>query len=351
MRRLAVLGLAAVACAVAAGPAAASTAAPASTAGAASTAGPASTAGLAGPAGLAGHAPRLGSVGIRLMNSPVSERANPRARVYIIDHLAPGTTIHRRIQVDNTSRLAVRLSVYAAAASIAHGAFLFAPGRKQNLMTTWVHLSRPALRLGAGRRAREAVTIRVPRNAPPGEQYGVIWAADQGRDPAHRNISLVNRVGIRIYLSVGPGGPPASNFTLTAPETSRGAGGRALVTMQARNTGGRALDINGTLTLTSGPGGLRAGPFLLTTIATIAPGQSAPVAFTLAASLPDGPWHALIKLRSGLVVRAEHATIDFAAAPGAAGFPVVPAAGASLLVLAIIATMIIRSNRPSRRSA
>src|SRR5450432_2682881 len=97
-RHLAVLGLAATACAVAAAPAAASTAV---------------------------HAPRLGSVGIRLMNAPVSERANPRARVYIIDHLAPGTTIHRRIQVDNTSRSAAHLSVYAAAASIAHGQFLF----------------------------------------------------------------------------------------------------------------------------------------------------------------------------------------------------------------------------------
>jgi hypothetical protein len=329
-RRLAVLGLAAAACAVAASPAAAGAAA----------------------AAAGGHAPRLGSVGIRLLNAPVSERGNPRALIYIIDHLAPGTTIRRLIQVSSTSRPAVRLSVYAAAASIAHGQFLFAPGRKQNLMTTWVHLSRPALRLGAGRRARETVTIRVPRNAPPGEQYGVIWAADTGRDPAHRNISLVNRVGIRIYLSVGPGGPPASNFTLTAPDTSRSTGGRALVTVQARNTGGRALDINGTLTLSGGPGGLRAGPFPLTTVATIAPGQSAPVAFALSAGIPDGPWHALVRLRSGLVVRAEHATINFAAAaPGGTGFPVVPAAGASLLVLAIIATMIIRSNRPARRRA
>jgi hypothetical protein len=326
-RHLAVLGLAATACAVAAGPAAAST------------------------ASTAGHAPRLGSVGIRLMNAPVSERANPRARVYIIDHLAPGTTIHRRIQVDNTSRSAVHLSVYAAAASIAHGQFLFASGRQQNLMTTWVHLSRPALRLAAGRRAQEVLTIRVPRNAPPGEQYGVIWAADQGSDPAARNISLVNRVGIRIYLSVGPGGPPASNFTIATPGASRSAGGRALVTVQARNTGGRALDISGTLTLTKGPGSLRAGPFLLTTVATIAPGQSAPVAFALGAGIPDGPWHALIRLRSGLVIRAEHSTIDFATpAAGGAGFPVMPAAAASLLVLIIIAVMIIRSNRPSRRS-
>jgi hypothetical protein len=318
-RSFAILGLAATISAMAVGPAAASVAA---------------------------HPPKLGSIGIRLMNAPVSERADPRARLYIIDHLAPGTTVYRKIQVANMSASAVHLSVYTAAATIAHGQFLFAPGQKQNLMTTWVHLNGPVLRLPAGRRAQEIVTIRVPRNAPPGEQYGVIWAADRGLDPAHRNISLVSRVGIRIYLSVGPGNPPASNFTMTPPNTSRGAGGRALVTVQTHNTGGRALDISGTLSLTDGPGGLRAGPFLLTTEATIAPGQSAPVAFALGASIPNGPWHALIRLQSGLVVRAEHSTINFGTgAAGKTGFPVVPAAGAALLVLIIIAVMIIWTRR------
>jgi hypothetical protein len=321
-RSLAVLGLAATVSAAAASPAAASTAA---------------------------HAPKQGSFGIRLLNAPVSERANPRARLYIIDHVAPGTTIHRRIQVASMSRSAMHLGLYAAAASIAHGKFLFAPGRKQNLMTTWVHLSRPAVRLAARRHAAVAVTIRVPRNAPPGEQYGVIWAQDRGHAPAHRNIGLVNRVGIRIYLSVGPGGPPPSNFTVTPPDASRGTSGRALVTVQTDNTGGRALDIGGTLTLTGGPAGMRAGPFRLASDATIAPGQSAPVDFVLSRSIPDGPWHALIRLRSGLVVRAEQATIDFAAGPGAGGFPVLPAAGISLLALAVIAGMIIRARRPLSR--
>ena len=320
-RSFVAFGLAAAVCAAAAGPAAAS-AAP--------------------------HTPRLGSIGIRLMNAPVSERANPLARLYIIDHLAPGTTIRRRIQVANTSRSAARLTAYTAAASIAHGQFLFAPGHKQNLMTTWVHLSRPDLRLAAGQRGQETVTIRVPRNAPPGEQYGVIWAQDRGRDRAHPNIGLVNRVGIRIYLSVGPGGPPPSNFTMTAPDASRGAHGRAFVTVQTHNTGGRALNISGTLTLTGGPSGLRAGPFLLTSGATIAPGQSAPVEFTLGASIPNGPWQALIKLRSGLVFRSEQSTIDFSGVPAGSGFPIA-AAAACLLALVIIAGVVIGLRRPSSR--
>jgi hypothetical protein len=317
-RSFAILGLAATVLAMAVGPAAATVA----------------------------HSPRLGSIGIWLMNAPVSERADPRARLYIIDHLAPGMTINRKIQVANMSASAVHLSLYAAGATIGHGQFLFDPGDKQNLMTTWVHLSNPAPRIAAGHSTQEIVTIRVPRNAPPGEQYGVIWAADRGFDPAHRNISLVSRVGVRIYLSVGPGNPPASNFTITPPDASRGAGGRALVTVQTHNTGGRALDISGTLALTDGPGGLRAGPFRLTTEATIAPGQSAPVAFALGANIPNGPWHALIRLQSGLVVRAEHSTVNFGiGAAASSGFPVVPAVGVALLVLIIIAAMIIWTRR------
>ena len=308
----------------------------------------------AGPAAAStlSRPPVLGSVGIRLLTTPVSERANPLARLYIIDHLAPGATLRSKVQVANMSKKAVRLSVYAAAATIKHGQFLFASGHTQNLLTTWVRLSRPVLRLPAGGRAEETVTIRVPVFAPPGEQYGVVWASDRGRDPAQKNISLVNRVGIRIYLSVGRGNPPASNFTMSPPVTSRDASGRAQVIVQVHNTGGRALTLSGTLGLTGGPGGLRAGPFRLTTGAVIAPGQSAPVVFTLSPHIPDGPWQARIRLQSGLVVRSETATVDFDnAALTSSGFPVAPAAGASLIVLTILAAFVIRSRRPERRHA
>jgi hypothetical protein len=297
--------------------------------------------------------PVQGRVGVRLLTAPVSERANPLARLYIIDHLAPGATLRSKMQVVNMSKSAVLLNMYAAAAAIGHGQFMFAVGHTQNLMTTWVHLSRPVLRLAAGRRANETVAIRVPRNAPPGEQYGVVWASDRGQDPAHKNISLVNRVGIRIYLSVGPGNPPASNFTMASPTTTRNASGRAQVTVQVHNTGGRALTLSGTLSLTGGPGGLRAGPFLLTTGAVIAPGQSAPVVFTLSPHIPDGPWHAKIRLQSGLVVRSETETIDFDNATlASAGFPVVPTAGiVSLIALTALAAFVIRARRPERRHA
>ena len=74
--------------------------------------------------------------------------------------------------------------------------------------------------------------------------------------------------------------------------------------------------------------------------------------FTLSPRIPDGPWQARIRLQSGLVVRSETATIDFdTAALASSGFPVAPAAGASLIVLTILAAFVIRSRRPERRHA
>jgi hypothetical protein len=213
--------------------------------------------------------------GIRLMQAPVSERNNPRARTEIIDSLHPGTTIHRLIGVGNLGITPVRLRIYAAAAVIRRGQFLPANRQyAQNLMTTWVRVNHPVVLVKPGHRRAVRVTIRVPRHVPEGEQYGVIWA--QGSSVMHghhANVTLVNRTGIRIYLAVGPGGGPPSSFTLGTVSGTVARTGAKVARVEVHNTGGRALDLAGRLTLTSKSDGLRAGPFAATPT-DIAPGQS-----------------------------------------------------------------------------
>jgi hypothetical protein len=70
---------------------------------------------------------------------------------------------------------------------------------------------------------------------------------------------------------------------------------------QFRNTG--ALDLNGTLTLSEGPGSLRAGPFRATPGTTLGPGPAGPVMIVLGQLIPAGPWHAHVGLTSGRVKR------------------------------------------------
>ena len=227
-----------------------------------------------------------GSIGLQLLDVPVKTSDDPRARLYIVDHLPPGTVIHRRIKVTNTTDSRARIRLYAAAATIRKGAFQGTAGRARNELSTWTSVSPGASRVPAGGRLTATATITVPGDAAPGERYGVVWA--EVRSPAGEDggITQVNRVGIRIYLSVGPGGPPAADFKIQSVTGTRAADGRPTVVASVKNTGGRAVDMNGTLELTDGPGGLSAGPFPAKLGTTLAIGDTEPVTIALDKQLP-----------------------------------------------------------------
>jgi hypothetical protein len=298
--------------------------------------------------------PEPASFGIRLVDVPVDEANNPRAFRYIIDHLHPGTTIHRRVQIANLSASGARLTVYPDAAVIRGGYFIGDVGETPSELTTWITLSRPSVSLAPKARAMVTVTIHVPRTASPGNLYGVVWAQETnpGKTGSGFNVLEVNRVGIRIYLSVGPGGPPPVNFDITSITGTRSARGQLLVLAKVHNTGGQAIDASGYLKLTDGPGGLSAGPYKETGV-TLAPGQSEPIKVVLDKQLPNGPWRALIELKSGLTQRSAVATIDFSPAAGAdRGYLIMAVILLIVLVLlAGLAVWLIRRNRRSSPTA
>ena len=251
-----------------------------------------------------------GGIGIRLLEAPAGSRADPRAQAYIVDHLAPGTTIERRIEVANTTAGPVRIGLYPAAADVRNGAFVGAPDRTLNELSTWVSVDPADTEVAAGQKVRGVVTIAVPGDAPPGEQYAVVWAETRSGDAA-TGVVQVSRVGIRIYLSVGPGNAPAADFTLDSLAPGRTPDGEPVVSADVHNTGGRAIDLSGSLSLTSGPGSLTAGPFPAALGSTLAPGERGPVTITLDRQLPVGPWEAELTLRSGLVERSAAASVTF----------------------------------------
>ena len=124
------------------------------------------------PAGaLAASAPtqaaRATGIGVRLADAPGS---------YIVNRVAPGTTIHRRIEVENGTRSMAHIAVYVAGASLSHRKFSFAPSHVQNELSSWTSVDRKTLRLEPGSVAYETVMIAVPKEASPGERYAVVWA-------------------------------------------------------------------------------------------------------------------------------------------------------------------------------
>ncbi|WP_406171889.1 peptidase [Streptomyces sp. NBC_00996] len=250
-----------------------------------------------------------GSFSVRLVDVPASLVNDTRARQYIIDNLHPGATIRRRVEVANTSDEPARVVVYPSAARIRHGSFIGAFGRQRSELTSWTSLSRKRLEVPAHSTARTSVTIRVPRDAAPGERYGVIWAQMSGG--AGPGVTLVNRAGIRLYLSVGGHNPPPTKFTVDTMTAERDRAGRAIVKAQVHNTGGRALDLSGTLNLSKVRGSINAGPYAVQLGTTLAPGQSEPVTVPVTDQVANGPWKATLNLKSGLYEETYRARITF----------------------------------------
>ena len=250
-----------------------------------------------------------GGIGIRIIDVPADSRNDPLAFSYIVNRLAPGKTIQRRIEVSNNTRSRAAVAVYAAGASLRQGEFAFAPSHNKNELTSWTSVSQGVLRLQPGTRAFETVTIRVPKNASSGERYGVIWA--EVSTSGSGGVKLANRVGIRMYLSVGPGGAPPSNFVIRSLTARRSGSGQPLVVARIHNSGPRTIAISGNLTLSNGPGGVRAGPFPVKLVLPLAPGATRSVTVRLDKRLPRGPWRAEMRLRGRLLQRVAVATITF----------------------------------------
>jgi hypothetical protein len=254
-----------------------------------------------------------GSFGVRLVDVPVSEAANPRALRYIIDYLPTGTVIHRRILVVNKEAQTARFTVYPDAAFITGGQFVGYAGASRNELTTWVSVQHPTVTLAAGASVMDMITIRVPPGATRGEHYGVIWvqqtAKVRARGPEF-GVTEVSRVGVRVYVAVGRGGAPPTKFDITSITGHLTDAGRPVIVARVNNTGGRAIDLNGSARLTDGPGGTSSGPFPAQRIVTLAPGQSWNMTFAAPKSLPDGSWRATVKLGSGLTTATATAAIQ-----------------------------------------
>lgn len=251
------------------------------------------------------------SVGIRLVDAPLSRQDDPRAHIYIIDHLKPGDTIERRFEVTNYSKSTRDVDLYPAAATVNKAGFTFAEkDRAPNELTSWIKLEQTELTLDPEAHSRLRLKITVPESATTGEHYGVLWAEAETRPNPSANVINVGRAGIRIYLSIGPGGEPPSNFAIDELAGARTDRGDPLVTARIRNTGGRALDLRGELKLTDGPGALSVGPVAVE-LDTIALGDTRQVRIPLNAVVPDGRWQARLTLVGGRAQREATGTITF----------------------------------------
>jgi hypothetical protein len=311
-----------------------------------------SSAANASPASVSSAAdalPTPSGIGIRLLDVPTDALSDPRARAYIIDNVAPGGTIARRILIENNTDSVQTVRVYAGAATVTGDAFVGAKGKTANELSSWTSPALSTVTIAARASSEDLITVAVPSTATEGERYAAIWAETRstaaGAD-AGPTVTTVGRVGVRVYLSVGAGNGPQSSFTISDLKSHRASDGTAVITATVHNTGGRAIDISGSLRLTDGPGSLSAGPFDLAKVVTLAPGKSGTVSVPLAAGLPRGPWTATITAKSGLLSQTLSDTITFPPAgnsgstDASAGVPVALIVIGAVILLLLVAALI-----------
>jgi hypothetical protein len=159
-----------------------------------------------------------------------------------------------------------------------------------------------------------------------------------------------------MYVYVGGTNPPTS-FTVSTLTGMRDSAGHPVVRALVHNTGGLAVDLTGTLAMSSVTGALTAGPYPAQLGTTLAPGQSEPVWFMLTSQMTDGPWNATVTLHSGLNQQAFWAKITFPSSPGTAppaaarpvggslGFVTILAGAILIAILAALITLIITHRR------
>ncbi|WUR61785.1 hypothetical protein OHS32_10520 [Micromonospora chokoriensis] len=270
------------------------------------------------------------AISIRMLDIPASRVQDPRAQVYIVDHLKPGTTINRRVEVLNSSGVSQEIDFYSGAASVENNAFTVPEGRTGNELSGWIRLKTATMVLDPGERRPVEVEIAVPRKASKGERYAAIWAQVTSAKERTGNVTQIHRVGIRVYLDVGPGGEPPTDFRIDGLAAEPGIGEFPVVTATVTNTGQRALDMTGTLSLSKQA--IRAGPFKVTNGVTILPGQSGQVRIEVNQALPAGTWDVQAKLVSGLVERTATGTISL---PVAEPMTVATSAGPSWLIYTV----------------
>jgi hypothetical protein len=251
------------------------------------------------------------NVGIRLLDAPVNRGNDPRARVYIVDQLAPGATIHRRIEVANSGSDRLTVQLYAAGAQVDQGGFKPLDGHTADDLSGWTTVTPSSVDLAPNSKTTATIDVAVPPDAPGGERYAAVWA--ELPPTRSHGVTSVNRVGLRMYLSVGGDAEPASDFTVNDLRAGRDNAGHKLVTAAVTNTGGRAVDVAGQLQLASP--GLNAGPFPSTGATTLAPTQQATMSIPVQPQMSRGPWDATLTATSGNLSRTATGRLLFIGAP------------------------------------
>ncbi|MCD0449012.1 DUF916 domain-containing protein [Actinocorallia sp. API 0066] len=225
----------------------------------------------------------------------------PTGRDYFSYAAAPGATIQDTVGITNRGTEKLTFKVYATDAfNTADGSFaLLTADRKPDDVGSWITLNKRTFTVKPGKRVDVPFTVRVPKNATPGDHSGGVLAAvtQQETTGGGQKVNVDRRVAARLHLRVN--GPTTSALKvdrITASHDGPLVGNRKVkVSYRVTNTGNIRLTARAhvyTEALFTWPQGTPADR----DIPELLPGSSYTFTDEISGVLPAGPLKAAVRL-------------------------------------------------------
>jgi hypothetical protein len=173
-------------------------------------------------------------------------------RPYFVLSADPGATVRDKVVVANKTDRPATFRLYPADAynTPYDGGFAVRDRKeKQHGVGRWAHLTRTKVKVPAKGSVTVPYTLRVPRDAEPGDHPGAVVALDErvAESGDGLGVGVRQAVGARVYLRVnGPTLPAVSvedlRFEQHRPLVPGTGDSRAVVTYTLRNRGNVTLD-------------------------------------------------------------------------------------------------------------
>jgi hypothetical protein len=254
---------------------------------------------------------------------------------------APGAVIKDSVTVVNFGNVTETFRVYATDAfNDAGGNFaLLAGDKKPADVGTWVSIEQENITLLPGKQASFPITIKIPRDAVPGDHVGAILASSPtiGTGTEGQILTLDRRTGTRLYVRVNGDLHPDLEVADVKTEYRHAKspfGGKAKVTFRIENRGNIRLSATPTVSV-SGLFGLDPTKVKLADIPELLPGETV----TLTKELTGVPAFMVDFTKVRLAV---HGATDARAAEGTATTFAPPI---TLLILALPLVLIVLALR------
>lgn len=297
---------------------------------------------------LPAHGQAAGEFSLRPVRPATAEA---RDRSYVVRTVRPGAELTDRLEAVNLTGSPLDLSLSAVDAAVAPDGS-FAPGTERKAEGTWLEVTPAQVRVPARGTAPVELRIRVPADATSGDHIATVVAQKAGA-PSGSGVQLVQRVGVRVYLTVErpQGGVGTRSFELRA---LRWVGAPKARTFEADvvNTGELLVEPRGTLTLSRGDLGADTD---VPVLGTVPVGETRALRLTVPGELEPGRYEARLRLRD-VQGGPEHEqrlsfTVGKAKPDDDAGFPFAAAAVAVLALLGAVVLLLLLRRRLLRPAA